>query len=64
MVKIWSLTIYTYFWFPLFSSCPRSCLPVIILEALVPEKQVSEAEAGRQRRHLTLLLLHLKSGDV
>lgn len=50
--------IYTCFW------CPCCCLPVIVLEALVPEKQVSEAEAGRQRRHLTLLLLHLKSGDV
>lgn len=40
------------------------CLPVIILERLVPEKQVSEAETGRQRRHLALLLLHPKSGDV
>lgn len=39
-------------------------LPVIVLEALVAEEQVSEAEAGRQRRHLALLLLHPESGDV
>lgn len=43
---------------------PTRCLPVIILEALVAKEQVSEAEAGRQRRHLALLLLHLESGDV
>lgn len=46
-----------------FSSRPH-CLPVIILEGLVPEQQVSEAEPWRQRRHLTLHLLHLKGGDV
>lgn len=43
---------------------PARRLPVIVLEALVAEEQVSEAEAGRQRRHLALLLLHLESGDV
>lgn len=47
------------------SSCPHSCLPVVILEALVPQQQVSEAKAGGQRRHLlALLLLHLQRGDV
>lgn len=43
---------------------PARRLPVIVLEALVAEEQVSEAEAGRQWRYLALLLLHLESGDV
>ena len=40
------------------------CFLPVIVQVLVPEQQVSEAEAGRQWRHLALLLLHLKSGDV
>lgn len=39
-------------------------LPVIVLEALVPQEQISEAVPGGQGGHLCLQLIHFQGADV
>lgn len=43
---------------------PRVLLPVIVLEALIPQEQVPEAVARGQGEHLGVQLVHRQGGDV